>query len=176
MKIITFFAFFCFSAFAQNPLIGTKLPNLILNGDDGGRLDGSEWSLEQTLKNNLVTVIFYVDPDEKDKNEEISERLKVRDYKPDEVQYLGMINMEATWLPNFAISESLKSKQRKYPTTLYLKDYTKKGVKTWKIADDENDVIVLDKRGTVVFAKFGKVTKEEGDKLIALMDKLVKKP
>lgn len=162
--------------FAQNPLVDKKLPNLTLKGDDGGRLDGKEWSLEQSLQSKVVTIIFYVDPDEKDKNEEISERLKARNYNQTEVQYLGMINMEATWLPNFAISESLKTKQRKYPDTLYLKDYTKKGVQTWKVADDENNVIVLDKEGTVVFSKFGYVTKKEGDQLIALVDKLVKSP
>ena len=174
MKLIILLALINFTAAAQNPLIGKELPNLVLKGDDGGRLDGSEWSLKESLKSGVVTVIFYVDPDEKDKNEEISERLKIRNYKQNEVQYLGMINMEATWLPNFAISESLKSKQKKYPDTLYLKDYTKKAVQVWKIADDENNVIALDQKGKVIFAKFGYVTKKEGDNLIALIDNLIK--
>ena len=174
MKIIFLLFLLSFSAFSQNPLIGKNLPNLTLKGDDGGRLDGSEWTLEQSLKENKVTVIFYADPDEKDKNEDISERFLEKKYPLDKVQFLGMINMEATWLPNFAISEALKSKQRKYPDTLYLKDYTKKAIGVWKIADDENNVIVLDQSGKVVFAKFGYVTKEEGDKLLALIDGLIK--
>jgi hypothetical protein len=174
MKIIILLALLSSTVWAQNPLVGKELPNLILKDDDGGRLDGSEWSLEQSINENKVTVIFYADPDEKDKNEEISERFLKKKYPLDKVQFLGMINMEATWLPNFAISEALKSKQRKYPDTLYLKDYTKKAVKVWKIADDENNVIALDQKGKVIFAKFGYVTKEEGDKLIALIDNLIK--
>lgn len=174
MKKIILITLISLSVWAQNPLVGTTLPNLVLKGDDGGRLDGSEWSLEQALSENKVTVIFYADPEEKDKNEDISERFLKRNYPVDKVQFLGMINMEATWLPNFAISEALKSKQRKYPDTLYLKDYTKKAVKVWKVADDENVVLALNQKGKVIFAKFGYVTKEEGDKLFALIDENIK--
>ncbi len=162
------------SSLYANPLIGTKLPNLVLSGDDGGRLDGSAWSLEESLKENKILVIFYVDPDVKDKNEEISERLDKRVFPAEKVQYLGMINMDATWLPNFAIASALKKKQEKYPATLYLKDLTKKAVKTWKVADDENDVLILNKKGEVVYAKFGYINKEEGDKVMALLEELVK--
>jgi predicted transcriptional regulator len=155
-----------------NNLVGGELPNLVLSGDDGGRLDGSTWSLKESLALNKVTVIFYVDPDVKDKNEEISQRLSERDFSSDKVQYIGMINMDATWLPNFAIAAALKKKQKKYPTTLYLKDLTKKAVSNWKVADDENDILILNKLGKVVYAKFGLVSKEEGDKILALIEKI----
>ncbi|MCF8058751.1 MAG: YtfJ family protein [Bacteriovoracaceae bacterium] len=160
------------SSINANELVGKALPDLVLSGDDGGKLDGKEWSLKEAIAQNKVTVIFYVDPDVKDKNEDISQRLSKRDFSKEKVQYIGMINMEATWLPNFAIAGALKKKQKKYPNTLYLKDLTKKAVTTWKVADDENDIIILDKTGKVAYAKFGLVSKEEGDKILALIEKL----
>lgn len=153
---------------------GKSLPPMTLSGDDGGKIDGTTWTLEESLAKKVVTVIFYVDPDERDKNEDISERLNKKDYPQDKVQYIGMINYEATWAPNFVLSAALKKKQKKYPKTLYLRDYKKVGVKTWKVKDDENDVIVLDPTGKVVYHKFGYVDQKEGDKLIGIIEELIK--
>lgn len=174
MKLFALVCIFlvCSSSFAFE-YAGKKLPNMILEGDDGGKLNGDKWTLEETLKEKKVTVIFYVDPDERDKNEDISERFDKRKFPEDKVQFLGMINYEATWAPNFVLSSALKKKQKKYPKTLYLRDYNKVGVKSWKVKDDENDVIVLDQEGTVVFHKFGYINQEEGDKLLKLIEKLI---
>lgn len=170
--LISTFILFSLPSFAFE-YEGKKLPNMILEGDDGGKLNGEKWTLEETLNEKKVTVIFYVDPDERDKNEEISEKLNKKNYPKEKVQYLGMINYAATWAPNFVLSSALKKKQKKYPSTLYLRDYNKVGVKTWKIKDDENDVIVLDQSGKVVYHQFGYVNSEEQDKLLALIEKLI---
>lgn len=174
MKILTLFLFIISLPCYPFEFQGKALPNLELSGDEGGRLNGKSWSLKEMLNQKKVLVIFYVDPDVKDKNEEISERLNKRNFPKEDVQYIGMINLAATWLPNFAISGALKKKQKKYPATLYLRDYDKKAVKVWKVADDENDIIVLNSEGVVSYHKFGYVNKEEGDQLMELLEKLVK--
>lgn len=137
----------------------------------GGRLDGKPWSSDE-LKGK-VHVLFYVDPDEKDTNNEASEALDKEKFPREKFQSVAIINMAATFMPNFLISSSLKEKQEKYPRTLYLRDYKKVLVQQWKLADDSSDIVAFDKSGRVIFRKDGKLTPEEIQKLIkAIKDNL----
>jgi len=144
-----------------------------LKGDLGGRLDGSPWSSKELV--GKVSVIFYVDPDEKDLNNEASDALQREKFPLDEFQSYGMINMAATWLPNILISAALEEKQKKYPTTIYVRDYDKFVVKAWDISDDNSDVLAFDKEGKLMFMKFGKLTKSDIQKLIEVIRGQLKK-
>jgi len=135
-----------------------------LKGDLGGRLDGSPWSSKE-LKGK-INVIFYVDPDERDLNNEASEAMKKEKFPLDKFQSYGLINMDATWLPNFIISSSLEEKQERYPSTIYVRDYDKVLVKEWGISDDNSDVLAFDKEGKLIFRKDGKLNAEDIQKLI----------
>jgi len=135
-----------------------------LKGDLGGRLDGSPWSSKE-LKGK-VYVIFYVDPDERDLNNDASEAMKKEKFPLDKFQAYGFINMDATWLPNFIISSSLEEKQKLYPKTIYVRDYDKVLVKEWGIADDNSDVLAFDKEGKLIYRKDGKLNAEDIQKLI----------
>ena len=83
---------------------------VVLEGKQGGRLDGTAWS--STEMRGKVHVLFYVDPDFKDLNNDASEALKGEEFPRDHFQSVAIINMAATWLPNFAISSALKKKQK----------------------------------------------------------------
>ena len=144
--------------------IGEVPPKVELKEKLGGRLDGKPWSSEELQ--GKVFVIFYVDPDEKDTNNPASEALDKEKFPTDKFQSYGIINMAATWLPNFAISSALADKQKKYPKTIYVRDYKKVLVNAWKIADDSSDVLAFDKKGKLIFRKDGKLTNEEIQKLI----------
>jgi hypothetical protein len=151
--------------------VGQVPSKVELKDNLGGRLDGKPWSSDE-LKGK-VHVLFYVDPDEKDTNEDASEALKKEKFPAEKYQSVSIINMAATFMPNFLISSSLKEKQEKYPTTLFLRDYKKVLVQEWKLADDSNDVLAFDKSGKVIFRKDGKLTPEETQKLIkAIKDNL----
>jgi YtfJ family uncharacterized protein len=152
---------------AQAVEIGEIPPKVELKEKLGGRLDGKPWSSEELQ--GKVYVLFYVDPDEKDTNNDASEALDREKFSRDKFQSVAIINMAATWLPNFAISSSLKEKQKRYPTTIYVRDYKKVVVNVWKIADDSNDVLAFDKQGRLIFRKDGKLTEEEIKMLIGLI-------
>jgi hypothetical protein len=139
--------------------LGQVPADVELKGDLGGRIDDTPWSSSEMR--GKVHVIFYVDPDEKDLNNEASDALKAENFPREKFQSLGIINMAATWLPNFAISSALKKKQEKYPTTIYIRDYKKVLVNAWGIADDTSDVMAFDKQGRLIFYKAGKL--EAGD-------------
>ena len=151
--------------------IGEVPPKVELKEKLGGRLDETPWSSEELR--GKVHVLFYVDPDEKDTNNEASEALDKEKFPGDKFQSVGIINMAASWLPNFAISSSLKDKQKRYPRTIYVRDYKKVLVNAWKIADDSSNVLAFDKQGKLIFRKEGKLTTEEIQKLIkAIRDRL----
>jgi YtfJ family uncharacterized protein len=165
--LIFVLAIFLINQAAQAVEIGEIPPKVELKEKLGGRLDGKPWSSEELQ--GKVYVLFYVDPDERDTNNDTSEALDQEKFPHDKFQSVGIINMAATWLPNFAISSSLKDKQKRYPSTIYVRDYKKVLVNAWKIADDSNDVLAFDKQGRLIFRKDGKLTEEEIKTLIEVI-------
>jgi YtfJ family uncharacterized protein len=152
----------CTAAYSIEP--GQVPPPVDLKEKMGGRLDGNPWNSEE-LKGK-VHVLFYVDPDEKDTNNEASDALDREKFPSEKFQSVAIINMAATWLPNFAISSSLEEKQKRYPRTIYVRDFKKVLVHAWKIADDSSNVLAFDKSGRLIFRKDGKLSPEDIQKLI----------
>jgi uncharacterized protein len=152
---------------AQAIEMGAIPPKAELKEKLGGRLDGTPWSSEELQ--GKVSVLFYVDPDEKDINNDASDALDREKFPSEKFQAYGIINMAATWLPNFAISSALKDKQKRYPRTIYVRDYKKVLVHAWNIADDSSDVLVFDKKGVLIFRKDGKLTAAEIQTLIKVI-------
>ena len=132
-----------------------------ISGDNGGYVeDGSAWN-SQSIKDK-VFVMFYVDPDEKDVNEHYSAALKAeKEAKRLSFQSIAVINLAATWKPNFVIEKILKGKQEKFPDTIYVKDKKSVLVNEWEIADDSSNILVFDKSGTLLFYKAGKMSDED---------------
>ena len=110
---------------------GQTLPSIEISGESGGLVAGGAWK-SQTLVNK-VHVLFYVDPDEKESNLKLEEALSDAKFPRENYQSVAIINMAATWLPNFAIASSLESKQKKYPNTIYVKDLTEAILSTLKL-------------------------------------------
>jgi len=160
-------AIFLINPSAQAIELGEIPPNVELKEQLGGRLDGTPWS--STELQGKVYVLFYVDPDEKDTNNEASDALDREKFPSEKFQSVGIINMAATWLPNFAISSALKDKQKRYPKTIYVRDYKKVLVNAWKIADDSSNVLAFDKKGKLIFRKDGKLTAEEIQTLLKVI-------
>lgn len=135
-----------------------------LKGALGGHLDKSTWTSEEFK--GKVSVVFYVDPDVKDLNNDASEALKKEKFSLEKYQSFGIINMAATWMPNIAISSALKVKQKSYPDTIYVRDCKKVLVEKWGISDDNSNVLAFDKEGRLIFRKDGKLGPEDIEKLL----------
>ncbi len=169
MKHITGIAVLMLALFLVAPAClalqpGQTPPAVQLAGKLGGRLNGTAWSSSE-LKGK-VSVVFYVDPDVKDLNNPASEALKKAKFPHSKFQSYGIINMAATWMPNFAINMALSQKQKSYPDTIYVRDYRRVLVKSWKIADKNSDVLAFDKSGKLIFEKDGKLDQGEIQKLV----------
>ena len=148
-----------------------EIPKAVTISDDNGGLvkDSSAWN-SSSIKNK-VFVMFYVDPDEKDVNNDFSAALKAKEYDRANYGSLAIINLAATWKPNFVIESILKSKQEEFPDTIYVKDKNSILVNEWELADNSSDIIIFSKDGKVIFQKDGKMTPEDIQTALQLIEK-----
>ncbi len=149
--------------------LGQTPPEITLDGDNGSTANGKPWSSQQSLKGK-VHVLFYVDPDEKDTNSDLSAALKLRKFDRNHYGSVAIVNLAATWMPNFAIEAKLKKKQELYLDTLYVKDKNKILVQKWKIADDSSNIMLFDKEGKLIYLYEGKLDDNEISKVIQLIE------
>ena len=165
--ILLLLPFFCQPSFGQTFKTGEKPEVVGLEKEEGGRVDGSSWSSSELT--GKIHLMFYVDPDEKKKNEALEAALKKEEFSADKFQSTAVINMAATWLPNVAIASSLSAKQKEYPRTVYVKDLKKKLVAAWGLADDAYNVLLFNQQGQLLFSKSSSLTEEEIKSLIAMI-------
>ncbi|WP_151900071.1 YtfJ family protein [Sulfurimonas hydrogeniphila] len=149
--------------------IGEAPKNVTIEGEKGGLVTGGAWN--SNMLKNKVFVMFYVDPDEKDVNEDFSQALKKKHYREKGAfGSIAIVNMAATWKPNFAIEAILKGKQKEFPKTIYVKDKDKTLVKEWKIADDASNIVIFSKDGKVLFYKSGKMSADDTQKAFQIIE------
>ena len=170
-KVLTILLIATVSTFALN--LGEIPKEITLSGENGARVDGTAWN-SKMLKDK-VYVLFYVDPDKKEDNEAFIDALHEKNYDKEKYGSVAIINLKATWLPNFAIEKKLKSKQKEFPNTLYAKDKTKYLVKEWELADDASNILIFDNDGKLIYQHEGTVTDEEMQKAFALIEKNLNK-
>ena len=149
--------------------LGSIPPQVVISGENGGNINGETWD-SSMLKGKIYTV-FYVDPDERDLNNALADALKAKNFDRKKVNSVAIINLAATWLPNVILESKLKEKQKKFPNTIYVKDKKKVLVKKWSLADDNSDILIFDKKGKLIYKKFGKVSDSEIKNVIALIEK-----
>ena len=166
-KIILIVLLFCGYSYAIE--LGEVPPNVTISGDNGGKLDGESWN-SSMLKGKVYTV-FYVDPDERDLNNPLADALKARKFDRKKVNSIAIINLAATWLPNIILEAKLKEKQKFFPDTIYVKDKKKVLVNRWNLADDNSDILIFNKKGKLIYKKFGKVSAGEIKDVITLIEK-----
>ena len=166
-KIVLGFLMLVGSAVALE--LGNVPSSVVLNGDNGGKTDGSAWN--SAMLKGKVHILFYVDPDERKLNEPLTKALKQRHFDRKKYASVAMINLAATWLPNAILESKLEAKQKEFPDTIYVKDKKKVLVNKWKLADDNSDILIFDKSGKLIYKKFGKLSTKEIKEVLALIEK-----
>ena len=169
-----FSRFFLFSAlicslnlYAFN--IGEIPKSVTIEGENGGIVkDSSSW--HSSLIKDKVYVMFYVDPDEKDTNSHFVQALKDKKYDRDKYGSIAMINLAATWKPNFVIEALLAKKQEEFPHTIYVKDKKSVLVNEWKLADNASNILLFSKNSELLFYKSGKMSDSDMLKIFKLIE------
>ena len=147
-----------------------EIPPIATIEDDNGGLagDGTPWNSSMIEKK--VYVMFYVDPDEKSTNEHFSAALKEKKYDRAGFGSIAIVNLEATWKPNFIIEKILKSKQEEFPDTIYVKDKKKVLVDKWSIGDDASNILIFSKDSKLLFYKSGKMEEADMKKAFSIIE------
>ena len=144
--------------------LGERLPYIELAKDGGGYLDGRTWNTkEMDAKTNII---FYIDPDLKDLNDELAKKLHKLELSSKELKVFVIVNMKASWIPNILIDTVLKAKQKKFPKARYLKDNAALLVKRWNLKDDDYDIVAIDAKHRVLFSHSGAMSAPLSNKLI----------
>ena len=169
-NILTALIMATISTFALN--LGEIPKEITLSGENGGRVDGTDWH-SKMLKDKLY-VLFYVDPDKKGDNEAFIDALHKKNYDKEKYGSVAIINLKATWLPNFAIEKKLKAKQKEFPNTIYAKDKTKYLVKEWNLADDASNILIFDKEGKLIYQHNGLMETDEMQSVFELIEENLK--
>jgi len=149
--------------------LGKVPPAVSLSGENGAKVTGATWD-SASLKGK-VHVVFYVDPDKKDVNTPLTIALKQRHFNRDKYASVAIINLAATWMPNAILETKLKSKQKEFPDTIYVKDKKKVLVEKWQLADDASNVLIFGKDGKLLYQKAGKHNRDEIKAVLNLIEK-----
>ena len=140
--------------------VGEVPKNVTIEGDKGGLVvDGGLWN-SSSIKNKVL-VMFYVDPDEKDTNSHFTKKLKEQKYDRSKFGSIAVVNLAATWKPDFIIEKILKGKQEEFPNTIYVKDKKSVLVNEWEVADDASNILIFSKNGELLFYKSGAMSDED---------------
>ena len=151
-------------ASAAEIMLNQRPPVVELSGAAGGRVDGSLWSSAELT--GVVHILMYVDPDEVKEHEHVEVALKEAAFPVDKLKSIAMINLGASWKPNFVIDTMLKKKQKKYPKTIYVRDADKLLVNAWGLLDQSYHVLAFDSDGRLIFSKGGALSADELSTLI----------
>ena len=151
--------FLCSTALAGELKLGERASDFSLEDSEG-----KPYTLNSPEFEGKVLSIFYVDPDEADMNEHVSEALKKAADSGvlDRNYYKGfaITNLKATWKPNFIIKAIVKKKKKKYKTII-LMDYDYTILDLWGMENDSSNVVVLDKERICRYLYKGKMPESE---------------
>ncbi len=153
--------------------LGEKPPLVVLSGKDGEKLSGGGWN--SNVIGGKVTVVMYVDPDKNSTNEHVEDSIRTH-YGRQDIKVFGVVNTEATILPNFMIRRRLSAKQARNPLVDLVLDYDRVLEKKWGLKDDRYNVMVYDKEGKLFFLKEGVCDQDDIKKLLTLMAEKIAAP
>jgi len=128
---------------------------------------GKEYTLDSPELKGRVLYFNYSDPSSKDMNKHVDDALKSDPGLDRKKSYvgLGIANMKASLLPDFAIARVIKSKQQETGATILLDDnYII--LNSWGLKNKVSNVVVLDKERICRYIYKGKLPKDEVEKLI----------
>jgi predicted transcriptional regulator len=155
------------AAFAAELKVGEKASDFKLKDSTG-----KEYTLDDPQFQGKVLYIAYVDPDEKDTNNHVEDTLKKEKESgaldKDRYEGFGIVNLKATWLPDFAIKSAVKKKKKKTGAIILLDpDYTI--LNQWGLKNDASNVMVLDKERICRYIYSGKLPEDELAKMLAII-------
>jgi len=144
-----------------------------LHDDIGGKVTGEPFSTKQIK--GKVYLVSYVDPDREGMEEIYDDTLNlIKSIEADVCEMVIIEHMTSLDLPD-EIGMLSKSKQKKFPHTIFVEDRARLLVKEWGMKDDAAVVMLFDSEGKLLFIQNGELTPAQRQEVISLIDKRVLK-
>ena len=137
--------------------------NLVLEGENGGNIDGTPWFSQELL--GKANVLVYADPTKKPWIQPLMDWLELQEISFENFSVTVIINTDATIIPNFVLASKIKQKAKENPHYNYVFDHDKILVEKWKLQDENVNVLFFDSKGENVFTHHGKVTEDVLEKI-----------
>lgn len=148
--------------------INKNPPEVFLDKENGGNIDGSSWSSKELKgKNNLL---LYVAPDQQSSVQKFLERIDKRNFHKDKFQVTLILNTEATWIPNSIIEGKVRGKAKEDTTKIYVLDKNEVVLNEWKLSGDNPNILLFNDNGVIVFLYSDKVNEVVENELLSRIE------
>ena len=158
---------------AQSPqaLLGKPAPLFTVESGDGRRL-----TLD--MVKGRVTVIFYETKEASRRNSDAKDRLNHLYDRQDEKTKQSIVRVpvfncsRVFWPISLVWKESLRKHSKRVGMTLY-GDWDGLMGRDYQMKDNESNVVLIDRRGTIRYASYGRITDRQFAEIEELLDNLV---
>jgi len=148
-------------------LSARTLPEITLSGKLGCAAGGVPWHSRSLL--GKMHLIIYMDPGLHTEAMPFLRALDARHYPRRAYSTIAVVNLADTWMPD-AILESLLAKQsRKLYSTRFVFDCQKALLGPWKLADHACNLILVDRRGKILYRYRGIPDSRLSEKIFTLI-------
>jgi len=165
-------AWVCMVAMIQAVNVGDTLPQVTLEKGNGGTSDDKPWY--STSLEGKVHLILYMDPDERKEMQALLDALNALDVDTKAYSTVAIVNLAATWMPDYILESILSKKQKELKNTSFVFDKKKYVLKKWQMKDDASNILIVDKNSKILYYKRGKISPVEIEYVIQMIYDIVK--
>ena len=150
-----------------------RLPAVSLLGSAGSAADGRPWS-SRALRGK-VHLILYMDPSLHKKAMPFLKALDARRFDAHAYSTVAIVNLADTWMPDAILESLLRKKSRELHATEFLFDRRKSLIKPWHLADHACNLILIDRRGQILYHRRGIPDPAQSERIFRLIRQSIKK-
>jgi len=162
----------CIVAMIQAVNIGDTLPQVTLEKENGGTSYDKPW--HATSLKGKVHLVLYMDPDERKGTQPLLDALNQLEVDPKEYSTIAIVNLSATWMPDYILESILSKKQKELKNTSFVFDKEKMLVRKWQMRDDASNILIVDKNSKILYQKVGNASNEEVADILKMLSDMLK--
>ncbi len=171
-RLVVMICFISLSVSAQVE-INKIPPEVFLDKENGGNIDGSSWSSKR-LKGK-INLLLYVAPDQQSNVQKFLEMIDKRNYSKDKFQVTLILNTEATWIPNSIIEGKVRGKAKEDTTKIYVLDKNEVVLNKWELSGDNPNILLISDNGVVVSLYSDELKEEVENELLSRIELQINK-
>ncbi len=163
------------ASFASNVVVGEHLPQINI-ADKGevtlnqGEFSYRDWSSDELKGRVMVVQHLAGRTSAKELNDPLMEVIADANFSPEVYNTATIVNTDdAIWGTSGLVNSSLKDNKEEFPTAIFVIDANGDTRKQLDLEEESSAIFLINKEGTVLFAKDGALTKDEITKVMGMI-------